>query len=212
MPSTTFDDLDLGKRTRIFDALVREFSQYPLPHAQVARIVHTAHISRGAFYVYFSDIIDSYRWTLDKSLSTIESDLSKELTASPDDSLTAFCRYTTRYISQLNTSPYRGLYLMHWQINEAYLQSREPGRPVAPASHRFATLRLSVAGQRIPDAQTNAIAINMLTTLTHQAIKDVLNGTELASSVAQYTAALDIIRAGIIKQQEDRRVSGHQRD
>ncbi|BDR56609.1 TetR/AcrR family transcriptional regulator [Xylocopilactobacillus apis] len=62
MPSKTFKNLKEEKRVNITNALLEEFSNYSLANAQVARIIVLAHISRGAFYSYFDDLKDSYRY------------------------------------------------------------------------------------------------------------------------------------------------------
>ena len=53
MVSETFINLSDEKKQKIAQALLKEFSTYPLAKAQVARIVKDAGIARGAFYKYF---------------------------------------------------------------------------------------------------------------------------------------------------------------
>lgn len=60
MTTPTFSRLKSPKREAIEKALLKEFSSYPLQEATVARIVEDAGISRGAFYVYFTDLKDAY--------------------------------------------------------------------------------------------------------------------------------------------------------
>lgn len=60
MTTATFSRLKSPKREAIEKALLKEFSSYPLQEATVARIVEDAGISRGAFYVYFTDLKDAY--------------------------------------------------------------------------------------------------------------------------------------------------------
>ena len=62
MVSTTFTHLSNEKQTKIRQALLKEFSEQPLAIAQVAPIVKTAGIARGAFYKYFDDLIDAYKY------------------------------------------------------------------------------------------------------------------------------------------------------
>ena len=188
---------------------MQEFSQYPLLDAQVARIVNAAHISRGAFYVYFTDLIDSYCWVLNESLRPIEGDLNRELAKHPDDSLSAFYTYTKRYLQQLSTSPDCRLYLMHWQVNQAYLESKKPSRPTTLTAHEFSSIRLVVSGRRIENGHVAAAVIELLSELTHRTIREVLNGADLNTSMEQYALALDIIRGGVAKQQEEHRVLSH---
>ncbi|CAM3053531.1 hypothetical protein LEBU106379_03915 [Lentilactobacillus buchneri] len=49
MVSTTFTNLSDEKQTKIRKALLKEFTDQPLATAQVAPIVKTAGIARGAF-------------------------------------------------------------------------------------------------------------------------------------------------------------------
>lgn len=60
MVSETFINLSDEKKQKIAQALLKEFSTYPLAKAQVARIVKDAGIARGAFYKYFGDLKDAY--------------------------------------------------------------------------------------------------------------------------------------------------------
>ncbi|MBO6020728.1 MAG: TetR/AcrR family transcriptional regulator [Aeriscardovia sp.] len=60
MTNPTFNRLKNPKKAAIERALLLEFSSYPLSEATVSRIVEEAGISRGAFYVYFSDLKDAY--------------------------------------------------------------------------------------------------------------------------------------------------------
>lgn len=60
MTKSTFTRLKNPKKAAIEKALLQEFSSYPLSEATVSRIVEDAGISRGAFYVYFSDLKDAY--------------------------------------------------------------------------------------------------------------------------------------------------------
>ena len=60
MTTSTFTRLKSSKKEAIEQALLQEFSSYPLSEATVSRIVEGAGISRGAFYVYFSDLKDAY--------------------------------------------------------------------------------------------------------------------------------------------------------
>lgn len=60
MTEPTFDRLKPDKKRRIEAALLKEFSERPFSEATVAGIVRDAGISRGAFYLYFSDLKDAY--------------------------------------------------------------------------------------------------------------------------------------------------------
>jgi AcrR family transcriptional regulator len=62
MPKETFLNLPDIKKTAVFDAAVKEFSQYRFSEASINRIIKTAGIPRGSFYQYFSNKEDLYQY------------------------------------------------------------------------------------------------------------------------------------------------------
>ena len=55
MPSATFYNLPEEKRERLLRAAREEFSRVPYESASVNRIIQSAGIPRGSFYMYFTD-------------------------------------------------------------------------------------------------------------------------------------------------------------
>jgi len=55
MPTAQFFKLEKDKQARILAAAVKEFSTVPYNDASINRIIKTADISRGSFYLYFAD-------------------------------------------------------------------------------------------------------------------------------------------------------------
>lgn len=58
MPSTTYYNLPETKKERILEAAKREFSDNGIAKASINKMIKTAEISRGSFYMYFSDKYD----------------------------------------------------------------------------------------------------------------------------------------------------------
>lgn len=75
MLSSTFQHLPPAKKARIEEALLTEFSHYPLAKAQVSRIVAQARIARGAFYKYFGDLPAAYAYLRQQALASIHTSL-----------------------------------------------------------------------------------------------------------------------------------------
>lgn len=71
MATPTFLRLPQEKREHIEQAMLDEFSRVPLQEAQVSNIVKRSGIARGAFYRYFVDITDAYRYMLSLALRDI---------------------------------------------------------------------------------------------------------------------------------------------
>ena len=64
MPSATFYNLPEEKRERLLRAAREEFSRVPYESASVNRIIRSAGIPRGSFYMYFQDKEDLFRYLL----------------------------------------------------------------------------------------------------------------------------------------------------
>lgn len=68
MPKPTFANLEPGKRQRVVEAAVEEFSSRPYAVANLDRVVERAGISKGSLYQYFDGKLDLYRWLLTEHL------------------------------------------------------------------------------------------------------------------------------------------------
>lgn len=74
MPKETFLNLDESKRKKIFDAAVKEFTNYELHKCRVSSIIKEAGIPRGSFYQYFEDLDDLYYYVVDDVFDRIFDD------------------------------------------------------------------------------------------------------------------------------------------
>lgn len=167
MVSATFMHLNADKQARILAALNQEFSAHPVAEAQVARIVASAGIARGAFYKYFTDLTDAYRYLFGSALRTIHVGLHVA-TAGGFDAAN-YLANTRQFLVGVQVSPYRALMVMHFKTNEAVL----PARPTPPT----------------PDAAAWAAEV-----LCHQTIKDVLLAPATAEArLEQLAATLQIL-------------------
>ena len=122
MVSETFINLSDEKKQKIAQALLKEFSTYPLAKAQVARIVKDAGIARGAFYKYFGDLKDAYGYLYSLAM--------KEVHMGPPTRLKEFdpeffYKMTVNFIDQTENSIY--FYLIKFQIsqNQAFIGEDE---------------------------------------------------------------------------------------
>ncbi|MDF7639748.1 TetR/AcrR family transcriptional regulator [Lactobacillus sp. ESL0791] len=117
MVKQTFINLPEKKRQRVTAALLKEFSQYPLKDAEVAHIVRDAGIARGAFYKYFIDLIDAYRYLYRIALSKIHTDVKITDTFQPE----IFYEQVVNFLDQTEHSEYAPLIRMHILYNESVL-------------------------------------------------------------------------------------------
>lgn len=158
MPSTTFDHLPTAKRDRVTAALLAEFSAHSLADAQVARIVASADIARGAFYKYFDDLTDAYQYLYRVALREIHRDAGGDERTTFD----ADCIYqgVVDFVDQINDSQYYAFIRRHYAENESLL----PSAAVSP---------------RLPAIAWAAMV------LSHAAIKEILLDPESETTVRE---------------------------
>lgn len=121
MPSTTFDHLSAEKKDHIQQALLTEFSNHSLADAQVARIVKQAQIARGAFYKYFNDLTDAYRYLYRQAMVEVHQPITKQQGLLTADQ---YLDQVQAFVTSINSGPYRAyrdLVRLHFQTNEGLL-------------------------------------------------------------------------------------------
>ncbi|MFL2028798.1 TetR/AcrR family transcriptional regulator [Loigolactobacillus zhaoyuanensis] len=141
MVSTTFLNLEATKQARITDALLQEFSTHPLATAQVARIVQQAQIARGAFYKYFTDLPDAYRYLYQQAMQEIHSTIPRAAftTFTP----TIYLQEVREFVEQAGSSRYYALIKYHLTQNQALLTPVAASAPANVPSNVWAAGILS---------------------------------------------------------------------
>ncbi|MBA1392416.1 TetR/AcrR family transcriptional regulator [Lactobacillus sp. XV13L] len=114
MVKTTFTNLSASKKDLIRQALLHEFSSYPLQKAQVARIVKDAGIARGAFYKYFTDLTDAYLYLYHCAMQEIHAGFKRQVSFKPQ----VYYQAVVEFIEQTQSSKYARLVRMHVLFNE----------------------------------------------------------------------------------------------
>lgn len=120
MPSSTFLNLNDEKKQVITNALLEEFSEHSLPDAQVARIVKSAGIARGAFYKYFADLQDAYQYLYQKSITEIHQGITDNHQVL---SAEGYKQQITDFITTVTGGEYSKLFRLHYQVNEHLIQT-----------------------------------------------------------------------------------------
>lgn len=115
MVKQTFHNLPDEKKERVSRALLKEFSKHPLDEAQVARIVKDADIARGAFYKYFDDLADAYKYIYGQAMQNIHLGFGRAMQQFDPDT---FYQITTDFIEKAGNSKYRDLIKLQLSRNQ----------------------------------------------------------------------------------------------
>lgn len=171
MAKSTFINLPRDKKQKIESALLKEFSQYPLAKAQVARIVKETGIARGAFYKYFTDLNDAYHYMYDLALKTVHSPVK----ILPQFQAQQYYDNVTHFLDETKESTYAGLIKMHILYNENTFD------------HHFPSKILSAL-----DSQNWSAMV-----LSHAAIRMVLENPEQKEAImTRLQASLELLNRG----------------
>ncbi|KRL08087.1 TetR/AcrR family transcriptional regulator [Liquorilactobacillus hordei] len=114
----TFENLNIEKKKRIFQAMLNEFENYPLHQAQVARIIDEVKISRGSFYKYFNDIKDAYWYVYQVAMKEIH-----EQSESERQHKVSYQEIVRNFVEQTTNSQYFKFIKMHLCMNETLLKN-----------------------------------------------------------------------------------------
>ncbi|WEV71086.1 TetR/AcrR family transcriptional regulator [Lactobacillus sp. ESL0785] len=117
MVKATFINLPQAKKEVVMQALLDEFSHYPLQEAQVARIVKAAQIARGAFYKYFKDLFDAYRYLYRIAMQEIHTNVKLSVQFNPQ----TFYSNVVNFVQEADVSRYGALIRLHVLYNESVL-------------------------------------------------------------------------------------------
>jgi AcrR family transcriptional regulator len=136
MVKQTFIHIPEEKQARVRAALLEEFSLHPLSTAQVAPIVKSAGIARGAFYKYFDDLRDAYTYEFGMAMRDIHAALPPVPTY---DNVDAYVDSIRSFMDKTNKSEYRSFIEMHYRFNESVLGA-EPTAQSDPKSWAITVL------------------------------------------------------------------------
>ena len=90
MPSSTFLNLPAQKQEKLLEAATREFSQRPYTEASINQIIKDAGISRGSFYMYFTDKEELFGHLMDSYGALLERRMGEMLEQREGDLFAAF--------------------------------------------------------------------------------------------------------------------------
>lgn len=90
MPSKTFYNLSQEKQQKIIDASKKEFSNNLYQDVSLNQIIKNSNISRGSFYMYFTDKEDLYFYLLNEYKANFEKVIIKTLNDNNGEIFSAF--------------------------------------------------------------------------------------------------------------------------
>lgn len=90
MPTDTFFRLPEPKRELLLHCARQEFARVPFPDASINRIIRSAGIPRGSFYMYFEDKTDLFLYLMDHFAEVFTESVCRQLEKAEGDLFLAF--------------------------------------------------------------------------------------------------------------------------
>ena len=202
MPSATFFHLPPAKREKLLQCAREEFSRVPFDEASINRIVHQAEISRGSFYMYFTDKADLFRYLLQCYLDELTQMLLELLTREQGDLFAAFeALFQTLVERREDATAQQFQAILHRNAGVqqgALLRSAGTHSLFAALSGHIDASRLSIC--REEDLED---MFHILVSVTAPALCAALSHTDPQPARDRFCAQLDILRRGMQRHSED---------
>jgi AcrR family transcriptional regulator len=110
MPKDTFFHLPEEKQNKIIDAAMEEFSSVSFEKASINRIIKSAGISRGSFYMYFEDIYDLTLFLMHKTKKEVMQKVRSKYQTLPKQLDKLILAYHDVIFDYYNELTYRNLF------------------------------------------------------------------------------------------------------
>ena len=201
MPSATFFHLPPAKREKLLQCAQEEFSRVSFDEASINRIVHQAEISRGSFYMYFTDKADLFRYLLQCYLDELTQMLEELLTREQGDLFAAFeALFQTLVERRGDVAAQQFQAILHRNAGVqqgALLRSAGTHSLFAALSGHIDASRLSI--RRDEDLED---MFHILVSVTAPALCAALSHTDPQPVWDRFCAQLDILRRGMQRRSE----------
>lgn len=201
MPSPTFFHLPTAKREKLLQCARDEFSRVPFDEASINRIVRQAEISRGSFYMYFTDKEDLFRYLLQCYLDELTEMLAALLDQEQGDLFAAFRALFQALVARRedpSAQQFQAILHRNAGVQQgALLRSAGTHSLFSALSGHIDRSRLSLC--REEDLED---MFHILISVTAPALCAALSHADPQTAWTRFQAQLDILRRGMQARQE----------
>lgn len=193
MPKSTFYNLSVEKKDRIFNAALQEFSTRSFSEASLNQIIKNADIPKGSFYQYFDNKEDIYQYMIDVILKEKTEVLNQVKGIDPDADVFEVIMHATReFLEQGREKP---------GYVEAGMRMELDNSEIIMKVHKSSTEKFIKMLERdkerglIKPEVDSELVINIISTFSlHEYSK---NGSDKERYLKNLEDAIKIIREGV---------------
>jgi AcrR family transcriptional regulator len=125
MPKDLFFSIDQGKKNRIIEAAMKEFSSQMYENSSINQIIKEAEISRGSFYQYFKDKDDLYYFMIKTLVNSTAFTFLKQVVEKKPQDIFAVYQALFAYNLQLLSEQKYMAFFMHMYLGMNYRLQQE---------------------------------------------------------------------------------------
>lgn len=199
MPTKTFYNLPADKQEKLINSALNEFSKVSYHEASINNIINDASISRGSFYMYFTDKEDLFKYLLFSHKNYIEETILNNLDYCHGDLREAFIKSYDegiRYKNILKCRPFLDNVFANLNLkNEEFLVSQNNLFEKIKDKVDVSNLESSKDLERVVELLIN----NMFVSLGRSIFEKDIN-----LSRQRYLDRLDIICHGFYRRKNDK--------
>lgn len=131
MPSQTFKNLDEKKKQKLLDSAMVEFSNHIYSEVSLNQIIINAGISRGSFYMYFSDKDDLFEYLVQINKIKLHDSTKEILIKNNGDLYNSFSELYDTLVEYIVKNNYQGMFrnvFIYFDSHKEHFQ--KPGYPL----------------------------------------------------------------------------------
>lgn len=193
MPTTTFLNLNESKKTRVIQAIKKEFERVPLIDMSVKNIVEESNIARGSFYQYFTSREDAIEYIIDEEFKTEKEKLFKILKEKQGDIFEACYDYIDKNIEDTSVNPKYYTHLLE------YIKETQTF-PIKTPELDNVLKQTDLSKTNLDNIEQAKAAVNILLIITNVTKLTILNGCiPKEDGMREYRKQLEILKKGVMK-------------
>lgn len=194
MPSKTFLNLDTKKQAKLIDAAMQEFRNTHYNEVSINKIILTAQIPRGSFYMYFTDKEDLFRYLLElnqKRLFSLVDTVIKDHQGDLYHTFASLFDELSKLIVQHNYT--------RFMKNMVFYLSTSKEKYTRPGHLLFERIKTDIDTVKIKDSDLEFIFLLLFHNLL-LSVGEVVKGEDLGTIKKRYIKKLNILCFGIYKE------------
>lgn len=192
MPSQTFFNLPKEKQDKLIECAMKEFCKKPFDEVSINKIITDASISRGSFYMYFSDKEDLFQYLLESHRQKMGDVIKKSFCVNSgdlrDSFISVFDSIIDWFINYKDLEFFKNTYMYMNSKTEKYVRPH----------NLFLEIKPYINTEKLKNVDLELLFDVFMQNLISSIIKVIIDNDEFSKD--EYIKRVDLICYGIYKE------------